>query len=70
MQPGRHGRAYSSNPLTPATDDLTAAVEPGGKRVVVESLGGQQNHLTSLDLKKRHRIPRGSPLQLGDISAR
>jgi hypothetical protein len=40
-------------PFPPAADHLTAAVEARRDLVVVQSLGRQQNHLGSLDLKIR-----------------
>jgi len=37
----------------PAPDHLTAGAQTSGNLVVVESLGGQENHLGTLDLKIR-----------------
>jgi hypothetical protein len=45
--------AIGKEPFPPATDNLTAAVEAPGNFVVVPSLGGQQDHLGSLNLKIR-----------------
>jgi hypothetical protein len=39
--------------LPPATNYLTASVQSGRNLVVVQSLGGQQDHLGPLDLKIR-----------------
>jgi hypothetical protein len=44
---------FHKEAFPPASDDLTAAVEPSGNLVVVPSLGGQQDHLGTLDLKIR-----------------
>jgi len=45
--------AIGKEPFPPATDNLTAAVEAFGDFVVVQALGGQQDHLGSLNLKIR-----------------
>jgi hypothetical protein len=45
--------AIGEEPFPPPTDDLTAAVEASGNLVVAPSLGGQQDHLGSLNLKIR-----------------
>jgi hypothetical protein len=43
----------SEEPFAPTADDFTAAVETHGDLVVVQSFGGQQNHLGALNLKIR-----------------
>ena len=45
--------AISEEPFPPPTDNLTAAVEARGNVVVVQSFGGQKDHLGSLNLKIR-----------------
>jgi hypothetical protein len=45
--------AFRKETLSPAADDLTAAVEAGGNLVVVQPLRSQQDHLGALDLKIR-----------------
>jgi hypothetical protein len=40
-------------PFPPTADDFTAAVEARGNLVVVQSFGGQENHLGALNLKIR-----------------
>jgi hypothetical protein len=45
--------AFRKESFAPPADDLTAAVETSGDLVVVQSLGGQQDHLGSLNLKIR-----------------
>jgi hypothetical protein len=46
-------QTVSKEAFAPPADDLTAAVETGGNPVVAQSLGGQQDHLGTLDLKIR-----------------
>jgi len=45
--------AIHEETFPPATNDFTAAVEANGNLVVVQALGGQQDHLGALDLKIR-----------------
>jgi hypothetical protein len=45
--------AIGEEPFPPPADNLTAAVEARGDLVVVQSIGSQQDHLGSLNLKIR-----------------
>jgi hypothetical protein len=44
---------FGKEAFAPPAHDLTAAVETSGNLVVAQSLGGQQDHLGTLDLKIR-----------------
>jgi hypothetical protein len=46
-------KAIGEEPFPPPTDNLTAAAETRGNLVVVQSRGGQEYHLGSLNLKIR-----------------
>jgi hypothetical protein len=54
----------------PAANDLTGSAQARSNIVVVQSLGGQQDHLAALDLKIRKRIFASAPLQLGRFGRR
>jgi hypothetical protein len=45
--------ALGKEAFAPSANDFTAAVETRGNLVVAQSLGGQQDHLGTLDLKIR-----------------
>jgi hypothetical protein len=45
--------AIGEEPFPPAADHLTAAVEASGNLVVAQSIGSQEDHLGSLNLKIR-----------------
>lgn len=61
------GQALLKETLTPFTDDIPADMQVLSDLVIGESLGSEQDHLSSLNLKIRQRILMGSSVKLSRL---